>query len=506
MSFKLTEEQQAIVDSLYTDNDVVKINAYAGTGKTSSLIELVKEIRKKDQKCSILYLVFNKGMVQDSKNKFDALDLNVDCYTTHSFSLRRFMAVKQEQINIKASIDFNLFMKIKNKPEYKSTWITYKDIVELFNAYCLTFDNLDTFTKLVVLSGDKYNIKSSVSEKTAQVFKEMYKSMIKNNEYLHNMYLKEYSCECKDKIRGYKYILLDEAQDLNPFVLNIINRTVREKLYIVGDIRQKIYSFNGAVNSMAKYDGLDLTLSTSFRFNDEVCKLANELLDFRYNDFKKGSIKNAHNIVDVDDKTKKTILFRRNSTLFEYAVNLINNLENVKVKFMDVVNGNNSDSFEDAFSEMLYFYYKLLESKNIDKANEFKSKFRFEYSKTIDTFIKIAEKQNTNFYNYLCRNKIILPLDLCKFFNFFLLNEMQIIDVLEKVRASEDNLNADREFYLVTSHRSKGLEWSWVKIADDEWSLKSDDEVNLLYVACTRAKHKLEHTVVDRLLEDAKVR
>ena len=81
------------------------------------------------------------------------------------------------------------------------------------------------------------------------------------------------------------------------------------------------------------------------------------------------------------------------------------------------------------------------------------------------------------------------------------MNEFDLIDVLERLRGSEDNDNPEKEYYLVTAHRSKGLEWSWVKIAQDDWKLSTDDEVNLLYVACTRAKNKLEHSVVDDLIE-----
>ena len=49
MSFELTDEQKAIVNTIYDDNKVIKINAFAGSGKTSSLVEIVKEIRKNDK-------------------------------------------------------------------------------------------------------------------------------------------------------------------------------------------------------------------------------------------------------------------------------------------------------------------------------------------------------------------------------------------------------------------------------------------------------------------------
>ena len=104
-------------------------------------------------------------------------------------------------------------------------------------------------------------------------------------------------------------------------------------------------------------------------------------------------------------------------------------------------------------------------------------------------------------YHYLIRNKVILPLDYQKYFNFFVINELDIIDVINKVKRSEDCENPNKEYFLSTAHRYKGLEAEHVKVAPDEWSLKTDAEVNLCYVACTRATKRLEAQPIIDLLE-----
>ena len=53
-------------------------------------------------------------------------------------------------------------------------------------------------------------------------FRDLYEYFVNHGKFTHNMYLKEYSVNGKDAVRGYKYVFLDEAQDLNPFMLNII--------------------------------------------------------------------------------------------------------------------------------------------------------------------------------------------------------------------------------------------------------------------------------------------
>lgn len=503
---ELTQEQKDIVNTIYSDDKTIKINAFAGSGKTSTLVEIVKEIRKTEPRVKILYLVFNKSMVEDSKRKFDSLDLNVECYTTHSFALRRFSLVKGGDIEVMPSIDYSDYMKIKAlNTSYK--YARYKNILDMLSAYCVTFDNLDDFCQ-TLLDGDranKYNLSgNNLKSYEIKFFKDLYTYFINHGKYTHNMYLKEYALNTADTVKGYKYIFLDEAQDLNPFMLNIIKRIKREKMWIVGDKYQQIYQWNHAINSMDKFEGATFPLSTSFRFNDEVCDIANRILAKKYNDFEAGAIKNYHNKIEVEDSTKKTVLFRTNGCMFTYAVNLMKELDNIKVHFMDVVNGTNSDCFEEAFSEMLYFYDQLLISKPDSKETSeiYRSKFKIRRSKNVDMYINIAKKEGAELYPYLVRNSNILGLDFKKYFDFFILNSHELIDVLERLKKSEDCENPEREYTLITAHRSKGLEWSWVKIADgDKWSMNTIDEANLLYVACTRAKNKLEHRAIDEMLE-----
>lgn len=505
--YELTDEQKNIIGTIYNDEKVIKINAFAGAAKTTTIIEVVKEIRKNDKDCKILYLVFNRSMIQDSKKKFDELDLNTECYTTNAFALRRFSAISKKELNIMNNIDYNDYMIVKAK-QNKYKYSKYKNIASMFEQYCLTYDDIDKFcdNMLGKNSNNKYGLQDLfIKSYEVEFFKELYQYYLKNNKYTHSMYMKEYA-NCNDLIKSYKYIFIDEVQDVSMMALPVIKRMRCDKMYLVGDSKQKIYSFLKAVDVFEKFDGKVYPLSVSFRFNDEICKLANDILCARYPDFKHGSVKNWHNETELKVKNEKTLLFRLNSELFEYAVDLIKEHDNIKVKFMDSVSGNNTDGFDSTFSELLYLYYKLLESKpNSEEVfNEFKEQFAIKYSKNVESFVKIADKEGFEgkFYQYLCLPgmKNILPLDLLKYFNFFLINERNILEILEKVRHSEDITDYDRFYTLITSHRAKGLEWDFVKVCNGKWSLSSDDEANLLYVACTRARYKLDAHCVKMLL------
>lgn len=505
MSYKLTDEQIDIVNTVYNNEKEVKINAFAGSGKTSTLVSVVEEIRKKDKDCKILYLVFNKSMVGESRQKFDSLDLNVECQTIHGWALKRFSLLSKDEITIMPSIDYSDYMKVKSR-QNKYKYSKYKNIIEMFNEYGLTFDNLSTFCfnmKNGHKGQSKYNLeKLGIRSYEVEFFEELYKYFINNNKYLHSTYLKEYAGNTADKVKGYKYLLVDEFQDLNVWGMNIIKKIAYDKLYVVGDIFQAIYSFNRCVNGFEKIEGKSYPLSTSFRFNDSICKLANDILDANFKEFKHGSIRNFHNKTEIENKKEKAILFRKNATLFEYAVNLINNADNIRVKFIDVVNGNKVGDFDSVFSEMLYFYDKLLESSKCECLDEFRVKFRIVPNKIVNEYVKIAEKEGLPLYRYLYQNKQVLSLDMLRLFNFYLLNERNIVEVLEKVRNSEECENPDKTYTLLTAHSSKGLEFDHVKIADDAWKMNTSDEKSLCYVAVTRAKYRCDCEPILRLLEE----
>jgi len=75
----------------------------------------------------------------------------------------------------------------------------------------------------------------------------------------------------------YDFILFDECQDTNPVLLDILLKQKCQKIY-VGDEHQQIYSWRGSINSFAKLGGEVCYLSRSFRFGNEISRLANIII------------------------------------------------------------------------------------------------------------------------------------------------------------------------------------------------------------------------------------
>lgn len=83
---KYTLQQQSILAS----EGNIKINAVAGSGKTTTMIEYAKT---KPPKSKILYLAFNKSVKIEAEQKFSKHKLtNVRIETAHSLAFRNIVA------------------------------------------------------------------------------------------------------------------------------------------------------------------------------------------------------------------------------------------------------------------------------------------------------------------------------------------------------------------------------------------------------------------------------
>jgi F-box protein 18 (helicase) len=82
---RLTEEQEAIIHS---EGDI-KINAVAGSGKTTTIIEYA---RTRPNNCRILYLAFNRSVKLEAIKKFEQKNLtNVVVETAHSLAYKNIV-------------------------------------------------------------------------------------------------------------------------------------------------------------------------------------------------------------------------------------------------------------------------------------------------------------------------------------------------------------------------------------------------------------------------------
>ncbi len=88
----------------------------------------------------------------------------------------------------------------------------------------------------------------------------------------------------KETQRKYRYVFVDEYQDVNPVQEEIISRLALENLFLVGDVKQAIYGFRGSKSKffvekqgeLSSNGGQSLFMKNNFRSADKVLDAVNE--------------------------------------------------------------------------------------------------------------------------------------------------------------------------------------------------------------------------------------
>lgn len=119
-------------------------------------------------------------------------------------------------------------------------------------------------------------------------------------------------------------MIVHNCQDSNDVMLDIIERQNCIKGF-VGDACQQIYGFRKAVNAFSKLDHRSFVLSNSFRFGSEVSKLANEILSWRDVLGANDTIR-VNGVMEYEDDSIDSVCYiaRKNITLLAKAFDLIN--------------------------------------------------------------------------------------------------------------------------------------------------------------------------------------
>ncbi|EDP0209162.1 ATP-dependent helicase [Campylobacter jejuni] len=453
---ELTIEQIEIIElsKKMNKSEILIINACAGSGKTFTLNEIASANPNK----KFLYLAFNKNIVEDMKKKAKK---NIDVKTLHSlaFSFARKKIGKMNFINSYTIFDIEKFFPNQTSEEL---FLILKD----FNDF---------------LINDEKEFKNNYIKKLWNLV------LTRKLDFIHNFYLKYYFLyeESKNLVKKYDFILLDEAQDTNSIMLDIVLNNNCSKI-LVGDTFQNIYGFNQTINAIetvqADYKKI---LSKSFRSKQEILNYADYFL-LKYT--KKNKVKMTSNISNKEKNEikNKSYIMRTNAGIIEFLdkIKYDKNIEQYCLL------KNPDDIFQLVF-DILNFRSNRF--SYISKRNSFLLNF--------NSMLELKNYAKEAFDNNL--NRVLILID--KKYDFKVLNSLAIKLYNKK---NKENIF----FYITNSHISKGLEWDSVELYNDfpnlnklqneikkeknlekkqEMEFFLEQEVNLFYVAITRAKFKL---------------
>lgn len=489
--FKPTPEQEACIEAFLSGRNQ-RINAYAGTGKTSTL----KLLARADSRLGT-YVAFNKAIATEAAKDFPD---NVTCSTGHSLAFRATMKSKSNPNGFdiaKMTGNVNggylaklLSLKAKEYGEGK-TRLTLKPrgygwaIAETVKRWQRSgVEQIDE--RFVPVEGRIETLLPAAMRQykadVARQARRTWEMMIDKNNPMplgHDGYLKYWALQ-RPQLDG-DYVLLDEAQDTNGVMMQIM-KDQRAQVICVGDKHQSIYEWRGARNAMVELPAdIECRLSTSWRFGPQIAGNATDVLTLLGEDLPLKGNPERQDYIGTIDKPE-AILYRTNSRLIDGLFGAVS-----AGKKAVVVGG---------VAELL-------------------------------TYVKAAE-------SLMAKQPVDFPLD---FFGFQDWDEVRMVSEMEEgaqdlrrwvklmddygvdaLRGTLEGLPKDEkkaDIILSTGHKSKGREWDTVRLEDDflrgvqteEERRKSAgekkefkpvdpeayaSELRLYYVAATRGKTKLE--------------
>jgi len=272
---RMTEEQAAVVDAVRSGEELVVVQAYAGSGKTHTLTEVARAAVAEGK--TVLYLVFNRSMRKEAKHKFARAGLpEVTVLTAHGLAWRHVAGRLKERL---VKYPYQLYSAVRREV----AWVKHCPGAEAalvaglvkFSHSSDSVPSTDHVPLRYRMLFMRCGIDRGEVEKTLmQLWREI-TDPGSNFPLLHDFYLKNFYLSGAELT--YDLILYDEAQDANAPMWLTVLRQPAQKVF-VGDAYQAIYGWRGAVNALERLEGLRLYLSRTFRFGHDVADLANKIL------------------------------------------------------------------------------------------------------------------------------------------------------------------------------------------------------------------------------------
>lgn len=461
-SSSLSEEQEAVV---FCKDQNIKVNAYAGCGKTHTLLNFAKEqISPKERG---LYLAFNRSLKEEAQKKFPK---NILCLTTHGLAYKNFGVKLVHKINPIQMKHLEKFCEKKDDVGFYDFFV--RAVYLTFKNFCYSKDltiqkKHIEFTELDD-AGFKDEFLSLYSEEELiSSTEKLFLASIDENDDTpidHDVYLK--LMHLTQPRLAYDFILLDEAQDSNPVVYDIVNKQTHSRKILVGDSYQAIYQFRNTMDGLNEFDGTKFSLTSSYRFDKNIAQVLNTFL-LLYGETKpvRGLSSVSSNIyhynsASSEQELKSTIheliliyngsvavLGRTNMELLETALNCID----LGVKF-HFLGGESQLQFE-----LLFELYDILRN-NTEPKNAFLKAFAAQFPHKLNGLAFIEKLKE---HCELLNNEWFFR---CKFVLRYKNNLAMVINHLRSLMVT--NANQPNVVTLSTVHKAKGLEYDYVFLLD----------------------------------------
>ena len=463
----LTSEQENHIYTILDGNDYA-VQAPPGSGKTFLLLALARKMKGQG-----LSVSFNKILAIEASKKFHS---SVQCKTGHALAYgavgykykKRLKKLTGKHLADNRDIGS---WEMYNSPSNKGYLI-----LNTIRKYCYSADEQITnqhLPRLTILNDENLEeMQADLVENAQSIFDEM-QNESSDLPITHDIYLKTWALT--NPIINKDYIFFDEYQDSNPVIAQVIKNQKCQKIF-VGDQFQQIYAWRGAVNALQDEELAKLYITRSFRFGQGIANLTNQIIesyypyDFDYvpfngNDDIQSMI--TYHPIEVD-----CIICRTNKGVIAETIKALQKDEKVHIL--------------GGIQPLTYLINSIFQLKLQGYSNH-PDLFLF------TSFVDLKEYSESPMGGDL---KVVLKL-------IETYGRERLLNILEST--TEDP--AEASITITTAHKAKGLEWSKVRLANDfkqpeDSSVPTTEETNILYVAASRALHKLDLSECDACRPD----
>lgn len=483
--------QQAIFDFVANQSGSAIIEAVAGSGKTTTIVNALKLIPKDK---SILMVAFNKSIAEELKAR---VPNNVQVKTFNGLG-HSVLYSRLGRLNVDSYKTRNILKKLMDSLDYKE----YGELVYQLTGYIKRLGLLPKEIQGIPLIEDsKTEWMNIINHFGLPIEKGMLDTVI---YYSKQAIISSVNMAADDKVvdfddqiyipaiknmRGNSYdvIFVDEAQDVSPVRTKLIQLVLNDggRVIAVGDTCQAIYGFTGsdtkAIQTLKEtFNAMSLPLSISYRCAKSIVNEAKKVVPV----IESADTAPEGSVIKLDSfnlnmfNSGDMILCRKNAPIVSLCFKLISRGIPAKVMGRDISTG-------------LVKLIEKLKAKDLKGSKGLKEKLLTWEAKEIRKWN--AEERPDMVENVKDKVSCI----------FAVLERTTVNTVPDLIREIEsmfsDDSNNKKTVLLSSIHKSKGLEADTVyfldsemiplKFATKDWEI--EQEYNLKYVAITRAKTKL---------------
>lgn len=491
-------QQQVVYDWVTSGTGNAVLEAVAGAGKTTTLVEAVKLMTG-----SVAFAAYNKKIAVEIQERVSRTTTaaQVRAGTFHSFGFQAWKKVAPKvRVDDRKTLSIMDDFKI---PEKGQSFV--KQLVSLAKQYAIGFlsstEDAAAWMQIVnhfsleELLDEEETMSLTVDEGIDWARKVLKQSIALDTELIDFDDMIYAPLVHNARMWQNDWVLVDEAQDTNPARRALAKKMLRPggRLIAVGDPHQAIYGFTGAdADSLLiierEFSAITLPLTVTYRCPKEVVRLAQqwvhhitahesspegEVRSIGYNEFTTGSFEPT----DV-------ILCRNTKPLVELAYLFLRRGIPCHVEGREIGKG----------------LLALVNRWKVKSLPALRDKLESWHGKEVQRLLAKGQEQKAG--------TVTDKVDTL----FVIIDSLPVGADVNDLRSRIESLFTDSDpsapqsrLTLSTIHKAKGREWERVywfgrnrwqpsKFARQEWQM--EQEVNLMYVAATRAKHALIDVLV----------